>query len=151
MARFPEFADWLSKFRAWSAYFDRNQSEAQRCLLSGDLGQLSTILQKKVQAICIIVTIDVSFYYSTEFSQLYCILQKKVQGSFLTRRVWPKTIGRFKAGTFWAIQVSFPLVYRKKFRRFVLQKRFRSALLQSTEKKFRRVELVEFGQNYWEV
>jgi len=48
MARFPEFADWLSKFRAWSADFDRNQSEAQRCLLSGDLGQLSTILQKKV-------------------------------------------------------------------------------------------------------
>jgi hypothetical protein len=47
-AHFPELADWLQKFRAWSADFDRNQSEAQRCLLSGDLGQLSTILQKKV-------------------------------------------------------------------------------------------------------
>ena len=127
MARFPEFADWLQKFRAWSADFDRNQSEAQRCLLSGDLGQLSTILQKKVQAICIIVTIQVSFYYSTEFSQLYCIIQKKVQGSFLTRRVWPKLLGGLRL-SFWAIQVSFPIFYRKKFRRFVLQKRFRSAL-----------------------
>ena len=88
MARFPEFADWLSKFRAWSADFDRNQSEAQRCLLSGDLGQLSLFYRKSLG----------DLYYRSDLGQLY--------------------------------STSFILVYRK---------------------KFRRVELVEFGQNYWEV
>jgi hypothetical protein len=48
MARFLEFADWLQKFQAWSADFDRNQSEAQRCLLLGDLGQLYYILPFQV-------------------------------------------------------------------------------------------------------
>jgi hypothetical protein len=67
-ARFPEFADWLSKFRAWSADFDRNQSEAQRCLLSGDLGQLSLFYRKSLG----------DLYYRSDLGQFYCTLQKKV-------------------------------------------------------------------------